>query len=432
MRHQTLRVALLTDAFARRGGEVVDGVAHTLRRLADHCAAGRHGGDIRLTVLTHGQEEDSVTVEGPLEILRFKPLLPLAIHPRWRIDAIPCRPRVVGAICARRPQLIHVASPGSMGLAGLAAARRLGVPLLGSYHTAYEENIRRRVEKGLRSVGLPHRRLGRLFDRLTWAYVTWFFNHMRRVVAPSRHTCAEIARRFSPEIGLFSRGVDCEVFSPRFRREPPRLTALFVGRLVVDKNLEALVEIFADRRDVRLVVVGDGPERPWLETALPLAEFTGHLSGEALSVAYASADLFVFPSETETFGNVVLEAMASGLPVVTSDRMAPKELIEDGVTGYVGRVGVDFHHRVDELIRDAATRRRMGEAARRFAATRSWSAVFAGLLAEYRTAVDRAVAPSTARVGPAATPATPRAIARRPTPSTDIAEGMLGGDRTVA
>jgi hypothetical protein len=126
MRDQTLRVALMTDAFARRGGEVVDGVAHTLRKLADHLAAGRHGGDIRLTVLTHGQEEDSVTVEGPLEVLRFKPLLPLAIHPRWRIDAIPCRPRVVAALSVRRPQLIHVASPGSMGLAGLVAARRLG------------------------------------------------------------------------------------------------------------------------------------------------------------------------------------------------------------------------------------------------------------------------------------------------------------------
>jgi glycosyltransferase involved in cell wall biosynthesis len=119
-------------------------------------------------------------------------------------------------------------------------------------------------------------------------------------------------------------------------------------------------------------------------------------------VAYASADLFVFPSETETFGNVVLEAMASGLPVVTSDRMAPQELIEDGVTGYVGRVGVDFHHRVDELIRSASTRRRMGEAARRFAATRSWSAVFEDLLDDYR---------AVARAAGQATPTGPQAAA---------------------
>jgi glycosyltransferase involved in cell wall biosynthesis len=272
---------------------------------------------------------------------------------------------------------------------GLVAGRRLTVPIFGSYHTAYEENIRRRVEKLFRGLGLPHRGVGHLFDRLTWNFVTWFFNHMQRLAAPSRHTRDTIARRFRSSVGLFSRGVDTAIFSPRFRREPPRTTALFVGRLVVDKNLEALVEIFTARDDVHLVVVGNGPERPWLAAALPDVTFTGHLSGEALSTAYASADLFVFPSETETFGNVVLEAMASGLPVVTSDRVAPQELVEDGVSGYAAPIGAGFRRRVEELLRNGEARRRMGEAARRFAATRSWTAVFEALLADYRTVLDR-------------------------------------------
>jgi glycosyltransferase involved in cell wall biosynthesis len=272
-----------------------------------------------------------------------------------------------------------------MGLSGLAAARRLRLPLLGSYHTAYEENVRRRVEKRLAACGLPHRLAGILFDRLTWAYVTWFFNHMDRVVAPSRHARDAVARRVRPPVEIFSRGVDTERFHPRFRRPPELTTALHVGRLVVDKNLEALVPIFRDRTDVRLVIVGDGPERGWLEKALPEASFTGHLSGEALSVAYASADLFVFPSETETFGNVALEAMASGLPVVTSDRMAPRELITDGVNGFVGRVGDDFRHHVERLVREPELRRVMGANARAFACTRRWEGVFDGLVEDYRS-----------------------------------------------
>jgi glycosyltransferase involved in cell wall biosynthesis len=272
-----------------------------------------------------------------------------------------------------------------MGLTALIAARRGGLPLFGSYHTAYEENIRRRAEMRLRHLGLLTAAAGRFFNRLTWRYVIWFFNHMEKVVAPSRFTRSRISRLITPPTGIFSRGVDTETFNPRFRRTRPQVTALFVGRLVVDKNLEALVDIFANRDDVQLVVVGDGSERSWLEAALPDAEFTGHLTGEELSEAYASADLFVFPSETETFGNVVLEATASGLPVVTSDRMAPRELIDHGVNGYVARVGVDFGERVDTLIRDPGLRLTMGSAARRYALTRSWEAVFNGLIEDYRS-----------------------------------------------
>jgi glycosyltransferase involved in cell wall biosynthesis len=166
---------------------------------------------------------------------------------------------------------------------------------------------------------------------------------------------------------------------------------------VVDKNLETLVEIFRDRRDVDLVVAGDGPERGWLAAALPNARFTGHLPPEELAAEYASADLFVFPSETETFGNVALEAMASGLPVVTSDVMAPQELIEEGVNGFVGAVGVDFHLKVERLIEDPARRRRMGVHARESALTRRWESVFETLLEDYRqTAGEHTRRPRTA------------------------------------
>ncbi len=386
MKQHPLSVALLTDAFVTESGEVVDGVANTLHRLAVQCRT--RADRIALTVFTHATGNDAVERLGPVEIRRYRPLWPLLVHPGWAMDALPHRPRVIRDLARLRPGLLHIATPGSLGLTGLAAARRLGVPIVASYHTAYEENVRRRVEKALRRRRLPQRTIGRLFDGLTWRYVTWFLDHAELVVAPSEWTRSALARRIRTPVGLFSRGVDTDRFHPRHRREPGRTTALHVGRLVVDKNLEVLVDLFRGRRDVDLVIVGDGPERAWLEPALPRARFTGHLTGEALSVEYASADLFVFPSETETFGNVALEAMASGLPVVTSDRMAPRELITEGVNGFVGTVGVDFHLKVERLIRDAGLRRRMGAAARRFALTRRWEGVFDGLLGDYHRVVE--------------------------------------------
>jgi glycosyltransferase involved in cell wall biosynthesis len=383
MQIRPLRVALFTDAYLTEDGEIVDGVANTLSRFAEHCRQ-RIRDDLRLTVVTHATGDDSRHDLGSVEVLRYRPLRPLTVHPGWSMDHIPVRPRVLHEVGAGQPDLLHIASPGSMGLNGLAAARRLGRPMLGSYHTAYEENVRRRVEKTLRARRLPYRALGRFFDRLTWRYVIWFFNHMDRVVAPSNHTRREVAARLRKPVGLFSRGVDTDRFHPGYRCQPAVPTALHVGRLVVDKNLEVLVEIFGRRRDVALVIVGDGPERSWLEQALPHATFTGHLTGDALSVAYASADLFVFPSETETFGNVALEAMASGPPVVTSDAMAPRELVTEGENGFIGTVGTDFHLKVERLIAEPDLRRRMGRQARRFALTRRWESVFEGLIEDYR------------------------------------------------
>jgi glycosyltransferase involved in cell wall biosynthesis len=378
-----MRVVLLTDAFVTENGYVVDGVANTLHRLATYCSRPDVARLVKLTVVTHATSVDSIEHLGPVEILRFRPKLPIPIHPGYAMDAVVGRSRILSAICERKPDLLHIATPGSMGLTGLNATGRLGCPVLGSYHTAYEENIRRRVEKVLQKVHLPHQSVGRFFDRITWAYVTWFFNHMTTVLVPSRYTSGVVRRRFDPPIGLFTRGVDAEQFNPRFRRDNGRLTALHVGRLVVDKNLEVLPRIFAGRRDVSLKVVGEGPEKGWLQQALPETEFTGHLTGNELSVAYASADFFVFPSETETFGNVALEAMASGLPVVASDRMAPQELIRHGVNGYVGKVGSTFETWVDELILNPAQRHRMGVAARRFAERRSWETVFESLIGRY-------------------------------------------------
>jgi phosphatidylinositol alpha 1,6-mannosyltransferase len=211
-----------------------------------------------------------------------------------------------------------------------------------------------------------------------------FYDGADLVLAPSRSARADVAPRLRPPVAVLGRGVDSELFHPRSRRRPGgRTRALYVGRVTPEKNLGALVPIFAGRADVDLTIVGDGPSVPELQRQLPRAAFAGRLEGAVLAQAYADADFFVFPSRTDTLGNVVLEAMASGLPVVVADAMGPKELVHDGVTGFVAHSDADFAGAVHVLATQPERRQEMAQAARAFAETRSWDAIFAQLLRYY-------------------------------------------------
>jgi glycosyltransferase involved in cell wall biosynthesis len=188
---------------------------------------------------------------------------------------------------------------------------------------------------------------------------------------------------------VFSRGVDSECFSPAYRKQSQTITALYVGRVSAEKNLGLLAKVFRNRSDVKLKIVGDGPYRGPLESSLPQACFTGFLTGIALSEAFASADFFVFPSETDTFGNVILEAMSSGLPVLVSDRMGPKELVSHGENGFIAGSEQDFSLFTDRLVQDPEMRSRMSWKARETALSRSWDNVFAGLFDLYFEVIDQ-------------------------------------------
>ena len=188
-------------------------------------------------------------------------------------------------------------------------------------------------------------------------------------------------------MGVFSRGVDARRFSPEHRRESSGTTVLYVGRVSVEKNLPLLARIFRRHGDARLQVVGDGPFRRRMGQEAPAANFTGFLTGLELSRAYASADLFAFPSETDTFGNVVLEAMSSGLPVVVTDKMGPRELVDHGSNGFVASNDREFESCLNRLIRDPELRRRMGARSRQMALERTWDAVFGSLFDCYREVV---------------------------------------------
>jgi glycosyltransferase involved in cell wall biosynthesis len=223
---------------------------------------------------------------------------------------------------------------------------------------------------------------------LSWRYIGWYYNRCRIVLAPSLAVRDQLENRLGIPTTLFSRGVDSERFNPDYCRPHSKLTALYVGRISEEKNLRLLQRVFGSRSGVELVVVGDGPYRREMEAALPNATFTGFLTGRDLSEAYASADFFVFPSETDTFGNVVLEAMSSGLPVLVSSKMGPQGMVTHARNGFVCRDEKAFQETIDLLLSDADLRLRMGLEARSFALAQSWRKVFDRLFRTYALVQD--------------------------------------------
>lgn len=305
--------------------EDVNGVAHTIKTLAG--IAHRQGR--QLTVLTcvpdlHDNRE-----------FDFKNFQPVGLHglpeyPTQRV-AFPPFLEIIEYIERQRFNELIISTPGPIGLTTLAAAKLLQLRTVGIYHTDFPNLIRSHTDD-------PD------LEALSWRYMLWFFNQLDTILVPS-----EYYRRYLVEhgfsaskIGLLRRGVDTSRFSPDFRDESlwkrygGRLafTFLYVGRISSDKNVQMLLEAFekllASEPHYQLVVVGDGPDAASLRERYrrhAQINFTGYLKGRELAAAYASADVFVFPSTTDTFGNAVLEAQASGLPAIVSDRGGPQEII---------------------------------------------------------------------------------------------------------
>lgn len=365
-----LRLALFTDTYHPQ----VNGVARTLERLV-HAVEAR-GGLVRVE-----------TVEDPSASATTRERRwassPFWAYPQLRIAA-PSKGAVLDGLREFRPTLVHAATPFGVGLAGRKAARALGVPLVTSYHTSFTEYLR-------------HYRLSAL-DAVAWPFLRWFHNSGERTFAPSRMVADDLSGRDFANVRVWGRGVDPLRFHPRFRSAEMRaamgagerdLVVAYVGRLAPEKGihvaLEGLHTVVAASPRVRVAIAGDGPDEARCRAMAPPGTwFAGSLRGEALSQFYASADLFVFPSTTETFGNVVLEAMASGLPVVAPDVGATLELA-NAATAQLFRGGVpgSLAGAVLSLIDDAPRREALRQAGLEVAAARTWDAVWDELFAEY-------------------------------------------------
>jgi glycosyltransferase involved in cell wall biosynthesis len=275
---------------------------------------------------------------------------------------------------------IIISTPGPVGLTALLAAKMLNLKTSGIYHTDFPQYVRILTEDSF-------------LESMAWRYMHWFYGQLDTVFVNSEeYRQSWIKRGFDPEkLKILPRGLDTELFTPT-RREPAfwekfgapngQIRLLYVGRISREKDLDILAEAYRRLRNeglpVQLFVVGHGPYSEKFAHSLPEAVFTGYLTGNELAAAYASADIFVFPSTTDTFGNVILEAQACGVPVVVSDSGGPKELVENGTNGLITRSRDvhDFTQAIRSLAANPARRERMGRAARESVIDRSWPNAF--------------------------------------------------------
>jgi phosphatidylinositol alpha 1,6-mannosyltransferase len=360
----------------------VDGVSRTLARLFDSLES--YGVEFR--VFSPFVPDRAVPWTRRV---REVPYFRFPLYPDYRISYPPRG--LSDELEVYAPDLVHVVSPTPMAVWAQRWARRGGVPVVASFHTHFVSYFR--------YYGVPR------LEGFGWRMLRRFYARCERVYVPTRRIIRELQEHGIGNLELWSRGIDLHRFGTHFRDPALRASVgvdertpmvLMVSRLVKEKDLLDLVpmrRILEERGNrFRLVLVGDGPLRDELQSALPNAHFAGHQVGESLSRWYASADVFVFPSTTETFGNVVAEAQASAVPPVVVDRGGPPELVEPGATGWIARGNdpADLAARVEHLLRDSAARERMGQAAQEAAAERDWEAINARLLASYREVVRRA------------------------------------------
>jgi glycosyltransferase involved in cell wall biosynthesis len=345
------RIAIISDTV-----DDTNGVSIGLRRFV--AASRRAGHEIHLVGAAKADVVDEV-VRIPSAMTASLPIYP---DMTWSVPELPA----LAAFLARSADLVQLATPGPFGIAGLVAARMLGLPMIAQYHTEV-------AEYAARMTGLP------MVRGLVEPIVGWFYKQADLCLAPS----AAVAKRLASfgiaedRIWRVQRGVDRELFRPtrRDRRALARFgitgdqpVALYVGRLSKEKNLDTLTAGWAivqrEQPDARLLIVGgEGPLRGTFRA--PGMIEAGGLYGDELASVFAASDVFAFPSETETFGNVVVEAAASGLPAVVAAAGAAHEHVDDGVTGLVcnGQKADELAAALVRLLGDSALRIRMGLAA---------------------------------------------------------------------
>lgn len=367
-----LRIALVTSSY----NFIADGVALTLNRLVGYLERQ----DVDVLVFAPTADAPAFVHQGAVISV---PSMPLPGRPEYRLA-----PGMTGHVKRQlldfAPDIIHIAVPDLLGLAALNLARDHGIPVVASYHTRYETYLRH------------YWYLAPLEGALK-RYLKWFYGKVCEVYVPSDSTRdALLADGLKNNFKPWPRGIDTDRFNPGKRSAAWRaqhgiaeneLIVLHVSRLVREKRLDTLTASLKQLTiPHRVVIVGDGPDRGFVEAELPHAIFTGFLTGEDLTAAYASSDIFFFPSDSESFGNVTLEAMASGLPTVCADATGSRSLVVDGQTGFLAQAddAQGFARHITALASDAGLRQRMGQAARVRALGFSWDETLARMLGYYR------------------------------------------------
>lgn len=376
-----MRVAFLTDCFHE-----VNGVALTSRQL-DAFARRRNLPFLSVHVGPQNKTwtDGSVTT---IELKRSPVSVPLDAGMHFDTLCLRHLSRVKKAMKEFEPDVIHITGPGDGGLLGFLLSLQMNIPLVASWHTNLHEFGARRLE---RIVGPGA--IASATERGILHLLSLFYGVACVQLAPNPELIEMLEKRTSKPALLMQRGIDTVLYTPEKRdRHDGVFTIGYTGRLSTEKNVRFLAEIeraliAAGHANYRFLIVGQGSERRWLEANLKRVEFTGVLHGEPLARAYANMDVFAFPSETDTFGNVVMEALASGLPTIVSGGGGPKFLIKDGVTGFVGYDSEVFIQRVIELMQNPERQSAMSKAAREYALGISWDSIFEKVYLAYGLAL---------------------------------------------
>lgn len=374
-----LRVAIFTGNY----NHIRDGVSQTLNRLVAHLEKRN------IPVIIYGPTSDEPAIDHVGEFISV-PSIPMPGRPEYRVT-IGFPEEAQKRLREFDPTLVHIATPDLLGFRSMRFAQMNNIQVVSSYHTHFTSYFKYYSMEMLEVLG--------------WKYLMWFYSQCKHVYVPSASMADELSEHgISEGLRIWARGVDVELFKPERRSlewrksvgiKDDEVVVTFVSRLVWEKDLQTVVDtfkkLFPKYPNLKVMIVGDGPAKNELQHMMPQAVFTGFLSGEALSTAYASSDIFFFPSDTETFGNVTLEAMSSGLAAVVADATGSKSLVENGVNGLLcpPKKTVLFAEAIGKLIDDSALRTKMSEIARQKALPYSWDQVNDGLLSNYYEALSQ-------------------------------------------
>jgi phosphatidylinositol alpha 1,6-mannosyltransferase len=376
-----LRVAIFTGNY----NHIKDGVSLTLNRLVKYLE------EQGIAVLVVGPTIDDPVIDHQGEFVAA-PSLPMPGRPEYRVT-VGFPDEIQQRLEEFDPTIFHIATPDLLGFRAMRYAQAHDIQIVASYHTHFTSY--------LKYYNLD------MLEMLGWKYLRWFYSQCKHIYVPSPSMADELKEAgIEGDLRIWARGVDTELFNPKYRNMDWRReqgfaddekVVTFVSRLVWEKGLQTFVDTIkrlqAEDSNIRALVVGDGPVKKELEFMLPQAVFTGFLEGADLATAYASSDVFLFPSDTETFGNVTLEALSSGVPAVVADATGSRSLVEPGINGYWAppRKTKEFAKGVQQILSDPDEYQQMSKAARQKALAYSWEKINGNLVEYYKEALEEPV-----------------------------------------
>jgi phosphatidylinositol alpha 1,6-mannosyltransferase len=385
------RVAFFPDSFLE-----VNGVAMTSKRLIAY--AKRHGYPY---LCIHAGKKTEAAADGSIKYLCLKrSAVSFPMDEDLKYDPLFQRHtnRVMRELIDFKPDVIHITGLNDVSIVGAYLAWKLQIPLVGSWHTNLHEFAARRLKRMFRF--LPEKTLDSMTgfaERKIMDGAVLYYKMPKVVLSPNQELVDLLGKGTKRVSRLMTRGVDTDKFAPEKRTVSDDTFRFgFVGRLRAEKNVRLLADLEKKlvengKTNFKFLIVGEGNEREWLEKNMTRAEFTGFLDGEKLSEAYANMDVFVFPSETDAFGNVAQEANASGVPVIVTNQGGPKFIIKHNESGFIAENFDDFLKYSLELMNNAEKLATMKQKSRANAMSSSWDAVFEAVYDAYREALGIAV-----------------------------------------